>query len=41
LQSIFSSCASKSAGNAYKSKIKKHMVKEYEIVDGHPILDEY
>lgn len=25
----------------YKSKIKKQMVKEYEIVDGFPILDEY
>ena len=25
----------------YKSKIKKQIVKEYEIVDGYPILDEY
>lgn len=31
-----------SANNGqYKSKIKKQMVKEYEIVDGYPILDEY
>ena len=31
-----------SANNGqYKSKIKKQIVKEYEIVDGYPILDEF
>ena len=31
-----------SANNGkYRSKIKKQMVKEYEIVDGFPILDEF
>ena len=31
-----------SANNGqYRTKIKKQMVKEYEIVDGFPILDEY
>lgn len=31
-----------SANNGqYKSKIKKQMVKEYEIVDGYPIMDEF
>ena len=41
LQNIVASCASRTGGNLYKSKIKKQMVKEFEIVDGHPILDEY
>lgn len=31
-----------SANNGqYRSKIKKQIVKEYEIVDGCPVLDEY
>lgn len=31
-----------SANNGqYRFKIKKQIVKEYEIVDGYPILDEY